>query len=277
MIKDVVTYLDGGTGDGVRLKHAEAITVMFDGFLTGLLTHEVPEMLVAGEGGLGVAQLGEKMRAEAHERLEEKRKILAAQFDKLSCLNELRVLEHFTSVLGPRLTAEARYADLYVTSMPYSGEVGEAEWHEQVLFNAGRACLFVPREASETWPVDNVLVGWRNSREAARAVAESLPFLRRAKLVTVAMVADGASPEEERGEPGADIARHLGRHGVNVELKHLTGWSRASEALLNEAERVGAGLIVMGGYGHSRFREWILGGATRDMLRGSKVPILTAH
>ncbi|NOZ31621.1 MAG: universal stress protein [Alphaproteobacteria bacterium] len=277
MIKDIATYLDGGTGDSVRLRHAEAVAVMFDGFLTGLLIHEIPEMLIAGEGGIGVAQLGEKMRADAHERMEKHRNTLAAKFEKLRCLNELRVLEHFSSVIGPRLSAEARFADLYVTSMPYSGEVGEAEWQEQVLFNSGRACLFVPREAKTIWPAEHVLVGWRNTREAARAVAEALPFLRRAKSVTVAMVADGASLEADRSEPGADIARHLGRHGVNVELKHLTGWSRASEALLNEAERVGAGLIVIGGYGHSRFREWILGGATRDILRGSKLPVLAAH
>ena len=77
--------------------------------------------------------------------------------------------------------------------------------------------------------------------------------------------------------PGADIARHLDRHGINVELRQISGWSNPAEALLNEAEKSGAQMIVMGGYGHSRFREWVLGGVTRDILKVATVPVLLAH
>jgi nucleotide-binding universal stress UspA family protein len=91
------------------------------------------------------------------------------------------------------------------------------------------------------------------------------------------MIGAGEAPEQEGHEPGADIARHLDRHGVRVEIRHVTGWSDPAEALLNETQKAAADLIVMGGYGHSRFREWILGGMTRDVLSLANVPVLLAH
>ena len=136
--------------------------------------------------------------------------------------------------------------------------------------------MFVP-PASKPGKFDTVFVAWKNTREAARAVAEAMPFLRRASQVIVGLVEEEGASEQFGIEPGADIGRYLSRHGVGAEIRPINGWVYAGEALLNESQRTGADLVVMGGYGHSRFREWVLGGATRHLLTHAAVPVLIAH
>jgi len=121
------------------------------------------------------------------------------------------------------------------------------------------------------------MVCWRDTREAARAITESLPILRMAEAVHVVMVDEGLSPDGEQREPGADLARHLDRHGVHVELVHARADKGASATLLAQADILKADLVVMGGYGHSRFREWALGGVTLEILTQATAPVLVAH
>jgi len=147
-----------------------------------------------------------------------------------------------------------------------------------VLFKSGRGCLFVPpQEKPKTSTYDTIFVGWKPTPEAARAVAESLPFLRKASQVVVGIVEEDGAGEQFGIESGADIGRYLSRHDVSAEIRKISGWTYAGEALLNEAQQTGADLIVMGGYGHSRFAEWVLGGATRHILSNAPIPVLTAH
>jgi nucleotide-binding universal stress UspA family protein len=136
--------------------------------------------------------------------------------------------------------------------------------------------MFVP-PASKPGKFETIFVAWKNTREAARAVAEAMPFLQRASQVIVGLVEEEGASEQFGIEPGADIGRYLSRHGVAAEIRPINGWVYAGEALLNEAQRTGAQMIVMGGYGHSRFREWVLGGATRHLLTHAGVPVLMAH
>jgi nucleotide-binding universal stress UspA family protein len=115
-------------------------------------------------------------------------------------------------------------------------------------------------------------------REAARAVAEAAPLIARATRTQVLVVDPPAMRDGSQGEPAADIARHLGHLGTSVEVGIVESQGRdVSEIMLEQAHRMSADLIVMGGYGHSRAREWMLGGATRDMLSTSDIPILMAH
>jgi nucleotide-binding universal stress UspA family protein len=122
-----------------------------------------------------------------------------------------------------------------------------------------------------------VLIAWKNTREAAVATAAAIPVLQAAAQVTVAVVEeDGAS--EERGEAvDEDIGRYLSRHGIRGEVRLVDGWSNVPAAILHEAGKVSADLIVLGAYGHSRLREWALGGATRDVLSQATVPVFTAR
>lgn len=277
MIKDILVYLDGTKEDEVRLSYAVPIAEQHDAFLTGLLCVELPDVVSAGEGVFSVGKVAAELQAQATDRGDADEKALKDVFSKLGVRNELRRIDNVGASMGAAIADEARVSDLFVATRPYGHYTETPELLEKILFSSGRPCLFVPPAIPASEPLTDIVVGWRNSRETARVVADAIPLLQKATKVTLAMVHEGDSNEELRIEPGADMARHLDRHGVNVELRNITGWDNAGEALLNEVERTDANLIVIGGYGHSRFREWIMGGVTREILSKAEVPVLMAH
>lgn len=147
---------------------------------------------------------------------------------------------------------------------------------EAALFESGRPLIVVPYIQKAGLSLDRVLVCWDGSRTAARAMGDALPFLHRAKAVDVVIVATGRAKSDEI--PGADIAHHLARHNINVEVKRIVAEDvDVPNTVLSYAADVSAELIVMGGYGHSRLREFVLGGATRGILNSMTVPILMSH
>jgi nucleotide-binding universal stress UspA family protein len=275
-MKDLLVFLDGTETDEARIVQAESIADRHNSFLTGLFCNSLPEIMFASEAGMAsldmVSQMQDLSRAEG----DAKASALAARFGRLSVHSEIRRFDVYSSQMGPTLTNEAHTADLFIATRPYGLYNSHCEALEHVLFNSGRACLFLTPDG-ECRSFDTVVLAWRNSREAARAVSEALPILTAAKKVIVAMVTEDGAPETEGVMPGADISRYLTRHGATIELQALTGWSRVGEAVLDQVEKAKADLLVMGGYGHSRFREWVLGGATRDVLTQAEVPVLIAH
>jgi nucleotide-binding universal stress UspA family protein len=147
---------------------------------------------------------------------------------------------------------------------------------EAALFESGRPIVVVPYIQREGLKLGRVMVCWDASRNSARAVADAMPFLVRAKAVDVVVVTNGGVKSDEL--PGADIAQHLARHGLTVELKRIvSGGLDIANTLLSHAADSSADFIVMGGYGHSRLREFILGGATRGILGSMTVPVLMSH
>jgi nucleotide-binding universal stress UspA family protein len=121
-----------------------------------------------------------------------------------------------------------------------------------------------------------VLVCWEGSRNAARAMADAMPFLRRGTAIEIVTVSDGRGAKDEIA--GADIGRHLARHGLAVEVKRLVADATdVASTILSYAADCAADFIVMGGYGHSRLREFVLGGMTRSMLGAMTVPALMSH
>jgi nucleotide-binding universal stress UspA family protein len=147
---------------------------------------------------------------------------------------------------------------------------------EGALFDSGRPVLVVPYIQSAGLKLDRVTVCWDGSRSAARAVNDALPFLARAKAIDIVTVTGEKHKVDTLQH--ADIAQHLSRHGLRVELRTIAvGNLDVTNAVLSDAADRGADLIVMGGYGHSRFREFVLGGATRSMLETMTVPTLMAH
>ena len=147
---------------------------------------------------------------------------------------------------------------------------------EGVLFDSGRPVIFVPFIQQAGLKLDRVMVCWDGSRAATRAIADALPFLRKAKQVEIVMVANGRSKSDEI--PGADLGQHLARHGLKVEVKRITSPDiDVASTILSYAADSSADMIVMGGYGHSRLREFILGGVTRGLLESMTVPALMSH
>lgn len=170
--------------------------------------------------------------------------------------------------------ARARSADLLVVGRcgpndPETGEFGVQPG--PVLMEAGRPVLVVPPRI-ETLKGARILVAWKDSVEARRAVSGALPFIRHADQVFVVSTGEGA-----RFEGAEDIARHLARHGASVTTHLLTTATSDSDEILRFARKQNVDLIVMGAYGHSRLREWAFGGVTRDILRTAPICCLMAH
>jgi nucleotide-binding universal stress UspA family protein len=148
---------------------------------------------------------------------------------------------------------------------------------ESALFESGRPVIVVPYIQKEGLKLDRVLACWDGSRTATRAIADSLPFLMRAEAIDVVMVASGRAAKSDE-LPGANIGQHLARHGLKIEVKRIVAADiDVPNAILSYAADSSADLLVMGGYGHSRLREFILGGATRGILTSMTVPVLMSH
>jgi nucleotide-binding universal stress UspA family protein len=177
------------------------------------------------------------------------------------------------------LALQARYADLVVVSQTDPDDPPARltpNLPEYVMLNSARPVLIVPYAGTFGVVGDNVLVGWDASIEATRAVTNAIPLLKRARQVTIAVF--NPNPFDAHGEqPGADIALYLARHGVNIEVSLQQTGIDVGNAMLSMAADRQSDLIVMGGYGHARFREMLLGGATATLLRTMTVPVLMSH
>jgi nucleotide-binding universal stress UspA family protein len=275
MIKDIVVHLTGSDEDRVRLAYAEPTARAFGANLTGLQVHVLPELVMITDP-TGSAFLQELL-AQSYEAAKPLTDALRERFSRLEVPNDVRRIDVYPSTAGAELARETRTADLFIGTRPYGDPTGDVRAEEGVLFQSGRACLFVPPHGTPPEQYATVFVAWKDTREAARAVAEALPFLERARQVVVGLVEEEGASEQFQVAAGGDIGRYLSRHSISVEIRLIAGWADTAEALINEATQVGADMIVMGGYGHSRFREWVLGGVTRDVLSRATVPVLMAH
>jgi nucleotide-binding universal stress UspA family protein len=175
--------------------------------------------------------------------------------------------------------AQVRHADLALVARSDSVGTGDIPLNhaESMVLASGRPVLLLPPEAPPR-AIRRVLVGWNASREAARAVADAMPLLARAEAVELLVVDADRRPGLHGQEPGADIAHHLARHDVRVEVRTLvSGGEGIGHLLLSRAAALGADLLVMGAYGHSRLTELAFGGATRTALREAKLPVLMSR
>ena len=146
---------------------------------------------------------------------------------------------------------------------------------EGALFESGRPVIVVPYIQKSGLTLERVLVCWDGGRTAARAVADAMPFLTRAKAVDLVIVAEERKNDEVTG---VRMSEHLARHGAKVSVKRIAkGDLSVQDAILSYAADSSADFMVMGGYGHSRLREFILGGVTRSILNSMTVPVLMSH
>ena len=182
--------------------------------------------------------------------------------------------------LAGLVALRSRFADLVVVGRPYGkGRGPEAEAVvESALFDGQAPVLVLPDDPALSQSFGGrVVIAWDQSREALTAVRKALPFLTRAESVNIVVV-DPSAHGAERSDPGGALCQMLVRHGVRAEVSVLAKtMPRISDVILRHVRDQGADLLVMGAYGHSRFREAILGGATRDMLELAEVPVLMAH
>lgn len=276
MIKDIVVNLSVAPGRDPAAEFALSAAMAFSAHATGIAFEYEP---------LVPAVLMEGVPADVIEsqRIENERAAKAAvgRFNEAargaSVLAETRVIGSTVAGAASRFAHIARRFDLSVVGQAEPTKTGPEELIiEGALFDSGRPVVVVPYIQTQGFKADRVMLCWDGSWTAARAVADSMPVLARSKLVEIFIVESGKLKSDEL--PGADIATHLARHDLNVSVtRTVSGDIDVASVILSHAADSGADFLVMGGYGHSRLREFILGGATRDILKSMTVPTLMSH
>lgn len=194
---------------------------------------------------------------------------------------ELRTTEPIFGNPFEALAHQARFADVVVSAAPDrdSGDAAIARgWFSAMLFESGRPVLAVPAHRPIELPIRHVVLAWKPTREATRALHDALPLMSAATSIDVVSVEPTPGEMDQGPTPGADIATHLARHGFEVNLVNLPREGQtAATVLLRHAAATQAQLLIAGGYGHSRLREWALGGTTRELLGALHLPILFSH
>jgi len=185
-----------------------------------------------------------------------------------------------TPVIADEVIAQGRSCDLVVVSATNPDEITgvERDFVEQVVMAVGRPVIVLPAKGDARISLAEIVVGWDGGREAARAAFDALPLLKQAQKVRVVRIDPQKDPTLRGSVAGADLAETLARHGIKAEAQgYPTDGLDEGQALMRCAEDTGAGLIVMGAYGHSRLAEFIFGGATRFVLTRMTRPVLMSH
>jgi nucleotide-binding universal stress UspA family protein len=276
MIKDLVVNLTVGTSRGFAGEYAVSIAEAFEAHVAAIAFAHDPVLPPTLMGGIP-ADFIESQRAEA----EAAASAAIAQFEEAArragISAESRLLAASIAEASDTFGRMTRRFDLAVVGQAEPDKATPDELiGETALFEGGRPVLFVPYIQKTGLKLGKVLVGWDGSRSAARAAADAMPFLTRAEAIEVLIVAGERGKGDEI--PGADIGHHLARHGLKVDVKRIVATDTdVANTILSYVADAGADLIVMGGYGHSRLREFILGGVTRGILEAMTVPTLMSH
>jgi nucleotide-binding universal stress UspA family protein len=274
---EIVVFLDGRTESRGLLEFAGTLAQEHGARLISVFMQPEPaatppETFARGKGILNVIEAHQAQL----ERIEADRRALFENIVRRNGIrSEWRSLPYLSSEVG----VQAYYADLVVIARPESAgqTAGPPGLAESLVLSSGRPIIvFPPRGAVPL--VRRILVGWNATRESIRAVADALPLLVKAAAVEVLVGDHPRHPEGHGQEPGADIARHLARHGAHVEIRRMSSAGEdVGGLLLSEAAAFGADLLVMGAYGHTHLREWMFGSVTRTVLYGASLPVLMSR
>jgi nucleotide-binding universal stress UspA family protein len=276
MVKDVVVNLTGGHPQDFAADYAISLAASFGAHVAGV--GFIYEPVIPGDmlGGIPT-DLIEVQRDENSKAAKTAISRFETAAAAASVSAETRIVDASVAGAADLFGRIARRYDIAVVGQARREQGASEELLiEGALFGAGRPVIIVPYVQKDSLKLDRVLVCWDGSRPAARAIADAMPFLARAKTTDIVVV---IGERDKSGEiTGKNMRRHLARHGIETDIKHITGAGvEAQSAILAHAADTGASFMVMGGYGHSRLREFILGGVTRGILRSMTVPVLMSH
>jgi nucleotide-binding universal stress UspA family protein len=278
-LKNLLVYVDDKPSGTKRLDAAVTLAMAFEAHLTALTLVAEPHVPPA----LGVhipAEVLSSQRDASDKRADALLEKARQQADQSGLAIEVRrewvILDDFATAFA----RQARHVDLTIVGQadPDEGDVDAELIAEAAFMQSGRPTLLIPYIGARALPPKRVVIAWDGSREAARAVGDAMPLLVGAESVTVLVV----DPETLKGhvgdQPGADLATHLARHDVKAEVVTATsGGLGVGDVIIGQATDAGAEMVVMGGYGHSRLRELVLGGATQSILDHMPIPVFLAH
>jgi nucleotide-binding universal stress UspA family protein len=277
MIKDIIVNLEHQVARDPARDFAISIAEVCDTHLAGVAftyTPRFPGYVMMEIPPDIVAQMiaeSEKSAMAAIERFDAaaKRSLISA---------EHRLLRTLGAEAPTILATLARRFDLSVFMQSEPGRVDNDDMIETALFQSGRPLIVVPYIQKDGLKLDRVVCCWDGSRAAARAFNDALPLLTRADTVDLLIVLNEKTSSENMEIRGVEMAKHLARHDVKVQLERIPAPDiDVTSAILSYVADNSGTLIVMGGYGHSRLREIILGGVTREMLKSMTVPVFMSH
>jgi len=276
MVKDVIVNLTVDADRDTTAEYAVSLARAFQAHLSGIAFAYEPVIPGSVFGGV-VTELAQAQRAATKKAAQAAVGNFDAAARGVGVAAESHMFHASHADAGETFGRLARRFDLSVVAQAEPGKLPDRELIiEAALFGSGRPLLVVPYIQRAGLSLDRVMVCWDGSRSAARAIGDAMPFLERAKSVDVVLVSGDPGKSDEI--PGADIARHLARHGRKVELQRIVVRGLdVTSTLLSHAADVGCDFMVMGGYGHSRLREFVLGGVTRGILQSMTVPTLMSH
>jgi len=275
MIKDMVVNLGLGANDPAS-DFAISVADAFEAHVLGVAFVYDPVIPGSVMGGIP-PEFIESQRRESENKVQQAIARFEQVAKRVGVAYETRTLNASIAGAADRLGHLARRFDLAIVGQPERERAATAEVvDEGVLFDSGRPVMFVPYIQKSGLKLDRVMLCWDGSRAATRAINDAMPFLEKAKQVELVIVASKAGKANEL--TGADMGQHLARHGLKVEVKRITSPDiDVTSTILSYAADSSADMIVMGGYGHSRLREFILGGVTRGLLETMTVPTLMSH
>jgi nucleotide-binding universal stress UspA family protein len=275
--KDVVVFLEEEAGRSHRLAFAAALARRWQAHL--IATFVVQRLELDPHAGFAVGEalssMLRKHQAEVTEAVAQAREEFDALVERRSFTGEWRVSEN---EVGEALMLHARHASLAIVGPPARRmhDMTTLSLSEDMIFASGRPTLLLPID----WPAERIgqriVIGWNASREAVRAIADAMPFLVQADKVHLVVVPDAKIRGLYGADPGTDMAQHLARHGVTVNLDQCGG-EDAGEVLLDRCRAVDADMLVVGAVGRARISEFVFGGATRTVLGAANLPILLSR
>ncbi len=276
MIKDVVVYLSPAAASDAGPRYAISLAGAFGAHIAGVAFAFEPVIPASVMGGIS-ADLIDAQRSENEAAAKNAMDRFAQAARAAGVSAETRLVNATLTGAADMFAQAARRFDIAVVAQAERDKIAAEELiAETALFNSGRPVIVVPYIQQAGLKLDRSVLCWDGSRAAARAIGDAVPLLERAERVEILVVATDKAKRE--ATPGAGLRDHLARHGLKAEIKRVPGADiDVPSAILSYAADNAVDFIVMGGYGHSRLREFILGGVTRSMLKAMTVSTPMSH
>jgi nucleotide-binding universal stress UspA family protein len=276
--KTILVHVDESVRAGERIKIAAAVAMTENAHLIGTAMTGASRYLVQARM---LAELDPNLRTHL-DFLRQRAKHGLEDFEASARMLGMASFEKrlVDDEAGGGICLQARYADLVVIGQNDPEEISPVvmpDFPQYVVLNSARPVLLVPHAGRFDNIGNRVMVAWDASMEATRAVTAAMPLLKRAQLVDVVVFNPRSQAAVHGALPGGDIAQYLRRHGIQVEILQRNTDAPVGAALLNLVSSMQSDLMIMGGYGHARFRELVLGEVTRTVLENMTVPVLMSY